>query len=127
MAEVHEMLGRTIKSVQRKEDAEILFEMEDGARLLMYHSQDCCESVGIEDIEGDLQSLVGSPLLVAEEVTSDATPAKKDQYDESYTWTFYKFATIKGHVDIRWYGTSSGYYSEGVDLVDLSKEQAWGR
>jgi hypothetical protein len=80
------------------------------------HYQDCCESVSIEDIVGDLSDLVGEPLLIAEEVSGE-TPADFDKdYHESVTWTFYKFATRKGYVDVRWLGESNGYYSESVDL-----------
>lgn len=75
-----------------------------------YHEQDCCESVGIEDICGDLTDLVGSPILQAECVgTEGAELAFGDEQ-----WTFYKFATIKGSVTVRWYGRSNGFYSTRV-------------
>lgn len=95
----------------------------------MLHVQDCCEAVYIEDIVGDLDDLVGSPILMASEEVSDVNPDKiltqedaeedveEDYWRESETWTFYKFATIKGYVTICWYGTSNGYYSEGVSVV----------
>jgi len=86
----------------------------------MFHSQDCCESVTIDDICGDVQDLVGTEILVAEEVMSDDF-GPKERYDESYTWTFYKFRTIKGSVDIRWYGTSNGYYSESVSFTKIEE------
>lgn len=117
---VSELLGKTLLSVKNYTD-QIDFICDDGAVYVMYHDQDCCESVSIEDVVGDLYDLVGSPLLEAEESSSSTDPAQAD-WEESWTWTYYKFGTIKGHVNIRWYGSSNGYYSEGVSLVKMKKK-----
>lgn len=95
-------------------DMMLSFHREDGTVFVFGHYQDCCESVSLEDINGDLSDLVGTPLLVAEERSHH----KEDTRNiESETWTFYTFRTIKGSVDVRFYGTSNGYYSESVDLI----------
>jgi hypothetical protein len=78
----------------------------------------------VESVVGDVQDLIGEPILVAEEVTSHDNPEDADvsEYQESFTWTFYKLATRKGYVDIRWYGESNGYYSERVSFEKNGEE-----
>lgn len=115
MAELKDLIGKTLTKVEQVGEDVIVFITSEGKRYRLYHSQDCCESVTVEDIVGDLADLVGEPILVAEEATSDKNPdGVTKKYQDSFTWTFYKFATRKGYVDIRWYGESNGYYSESV-------------
>ena len=92
---------------------EVRFESTCGRAFRLYHSQDCCETVDIEDICGDVEDMIGSPILMAEEATSP------DEDSESGTWTFYKLATVKGYVTIRWLGRSNGYYSESVHFEEV--------
>jgi hypothetical protein len=83
----------------------------NGVIVKLYHQQNCCESVSIEDINGDLTDLLFTPLLVFDVRT------QSDNNDlESATWTFYTLRTLQGSIDLRWYGTSNGYYSEAVDM-----------
>ena len=120
----NEVIGKTLKDVKvtrftpgQNESDEILFTFEDGTEYKMYHEDECSESVEIEDISGDLDNIIGSPLRVAEEVTSEDSVAS-----ESGTWSFYKFATAKGYIDIRWYGSSNGYYSETARFRQFKDE-----
>lgn len=103
--------GKTLVDVRVLDD-EIYFETEDET-FKLYHCQDCCENVYVDSVVGDVKDLIGTPLLTVEEVQSD----EPSTGDESYTWTFYKLATRKGYVDIRWYGSSNGYYSESVHFA----------
>lgn len=119
--EFEDLKGAILCKAETKDDEELLLYITDKYYVRFYHEQDCCESVYIEDIEGDLQDLVGSPILMAEEVTRQGPEDDDDDnWVESYTWTFYKFATLKGSVTVRFYGSSNGYYSESVymEVVD---------
>ena len=112
---IENMVGKVFTSV-RNEGTELVFQNATES-FVFFHQQDCCENVSIEDVCGDLEDLVGEPLLLAEEVSGE-TPVDFNERDyESVTWTFYKFATRKGYVDVRWLGESNGYYGEGVDLL----------
>lgn len=115
---ISELVGKTLISAQVNSDNDrIEFKDIEGGEYVMYHSQDCCENVSIESIDGDLNDLIGTPITQAEERTSNEN--QRNHYDDSFTWTFYSFATVKGYVTIRWYGTSNGYYSESVDFQKL--------
>ncbi len=113
--------GKIITEIVQSPE-EILFIFNDGRKAKMYHQQDCCESVYIEDIAGDLDDLLNTPILKANEDTSTNEDDEEDIYEHS-TWTFYNISTIKGSVTIRWFGCSNGYYSESVDCCWEENEQ----
>jgi len=111
------MIGEVFNEVKQNGD-DLLF-ISDKQIFKFHHIQNCCENVELEDICGDLDDLVGSPIVMAAEETDGIEPYdpyEDSTYEDSYTWTFYKFATIKGYVTVRWLGTSNGYYSESVRL-----------
>jgi hypothetical protein len=116
-AHLNEIMGKTMKTVTNTGEA-IVFECDDGDTFSLHHEQDCCEHVTIDEVHGDLADLVGTPLIQAEEeVSYNDGPA--NDYTESYTWSFYKFATIKGYVTVKFYGESNGYYSESANLYKI--------
>lgn len=125
---IEKLKGLTLASIEINESRdEIRFWSDCGRRFRMYHGQSCCEHVEVEEIVGDLTDLIGSPILEADEVSNSEDPPVGDYVPESYTWTFYKLGTIKGHVTIRWFGSSNGFYSEGVDFDEIDKGAAWRR
>lgn len=124
---VSDLSGKTlIKCEQSTSDGEdyIIFETDSGDKYKMHHSQSCCEDVHIEDIAGDLRDLVGSPLIIAREDTNNSPEYALDPNSATQDeWTFYNFATQKGYVTIRWYGSSNGYYSTSVDFKKENKKE----
>lgn len=115
---IEELKGLTLHKIDRHGDEELIFTTSDGLRFRMCHHQDCCETVELKEVIGSLDDLVGSPILEAECVESERGEPKPE-CAESWTWTFYKLGTTKGHVTLRWLGESNGYYSEGVSFVKL--------
>lgn len=117
------LIGLVLSSVKQTEfngsDA-IIFQSNAGRTFVLYHQQDCCESVYLAETIGDLQDLVNEPILEGSEEINDAS--KPEEWDTT-TWTFYKLRTRKGGVTLRWVGTSNGYYSEGVDFKELENGQ----
>lgn len=113
----NKIIGKTVKSISGATcgSDEIWFYFTDGTSMRMYHEQNCCECVEVEDVCGDINDLIGHKILDAEERTN-SDGRGKSEWDSSFTWTFYAFRTDNGYVDIRWYGSSNGYYSERVSI-----------
>ncbi len=118
---ITELVGKSFTSVRRDEDDRdgIIFE-NDTETYRLYHEQDCCESVGVEEIHGDLKDLEGAVIRVATEDKNyepeGHIPAQDDYDDVAEQWCFYTFRTIKGTVTVRFYGTSNGYYATDANL-----------
>jgi len=114
MAQISDLIGERIVRVSGYGEGceEITFTTASCKTFRMYHQQDCCERVIVDDIAGgELQDLVGEVVENAYESSSADLHTS-----ESGTWTFYWIATNKVTLVIRWYGESNGYYGEGVEF-----------
>lgn len=115
-----DLLGQTLVKVTGKVgDRQMIFETNSGRTYQLIHEQDCCEDVTINDICGDLQDLINSPILQAEENSNKGETSGEGWDFTTSTWTFYRISTIRGQVVIRWLGRSNGYYSEAVDFEEV--------
>ena len=114
--------GKVIKEIKglEKDSDEVRIFTEDGGEYLFYHSQDCCESVDLNDFEGDANDFEGALIISAEEVEG---VEEDPEHADCFTWTFYKIETNKGGLWMRWLGESNGYYSESVDFVWVNKPE----
>ena len=112
------LVNKTISVIEgMKKGSKIVgFGCTDGTVFYMHHVRDCCESVEIEDIVGDVTDLIGTTILTANE---NVSKGGSDEECSTWTATHYDIATIKGNVTIRWYGSSNSYYSESVDFSIL--------
>jgi hypothetical protein len=123
--DIGSLVGKVVVEASSDDEA-IKLILDGGEHIHLVHQQDCCEDVYLDDVCGDLQDLVGSPLLVAEEVEGETSAMEgSGDYDteDSYTWTFYKLDTAKGGIVARWFGSSNGYYSESVSVVYTNRRE----
>jgi len=131
---ITELIGKTLTKVYRKDlgdwDGEaIMFCEQNGDIYQMSHYQECCEEVTIEDICGDLDDLIDTPILKASEDTNYENPEGKEldlgEFGDAISlWTFYNISTIKGSITIRWCGHSNGYYGVGVEFNKVDSEKS---
>lgn len=121
MTNLSDLKGQTITKFEVSSENDRVDILTIEKQYAMFHDQNCCESVYVEDIIGNIDNILNEKVIEAREETSSKHPegAVLDYDPESFTWTFYIISTVKGTVTIRWYGTSNGYYSESVDFEEI--------
>ena len=112
-------------------DSVRLFFEDSDKGLEILHMYDCSETVEIIDVVGDVEDLIGAPVVDVSIISSPEHPdfiallnqnpeAANKPYelndtknaDEEVSWSFTKIRTTKGEVSLRWLGHSNGWYSE---------------
>lgn len=111
--DINELVGKVFTRIEKLGNEALQFFTKD-TQYLMFHLQDCCEDVYLEDVVGNFADLLNTPILQAYETSNGG-----EQEYGTFTWTFYTFVTFNGCVTLRWYGESNGYYSEEVTIVHL--------
>ena len=116
---VKELIGETLTHIDADESGDtIRMETASGKVITLYHFQDCCESVRIEDTQGNWHDLIGKVIVGAEKRDGQfGEPYEAD----SWTRTEFTFKVDDATVISRWIGESNGYYSESVDIKVATK------
>jgi hypothetical protein len=119
---INSLVGEVLTHVDEFDD-EILLTCQSGRKIKIFHSQDCCESVGIVDMEGNWKDLIGKIIVDASEEIVDSDNCNIDDlgiaHSESWTRTNVVFRVDGATVISKWVGDSNGYYSESVDFAEI--------
>jgi hypothetical protein len=115
--EFSDLVGEVLDAVDiDREENQILLTTRSGRRFMVYHEQDCCESVRMVGQNGSFDKLIGKPIVEARDIAVDTS---EEAIDSSQTTTTLVFRVDDQTVISRWIGDSNGYYSESVDIAEL--------
>ena len=107
---ISHLLGKMVESITLNDDkTELTIVCKGGYRYLMMHEQDCCESVWLDDLDGELSDWQNVTVLEASESASLADSTEMQ-------WTFYRLACNLHSLCLRWCGSTDSVYSMGVTL-----------
>lgn len=105
-----ELVGETIKVIKAEKES-VYIEMESGKAWHIYHMYDCCETVFVYRIDGEIADLLGKEVTRFEEEQTDEFLFGHEPC-ESHTWTIYTIVAGGYKVVFYWLGESNGYYME---------------
>ncbi len=78
----------------------------------LHHNQCCCEYVRIVGYDGEIRSIYGKPVVVAEH--------SEEAVSDCQTNITITLKTDRDTLIFRWIGESNGYYSESVDISEIA-------
>lgn len=110
------IVGATFKSVTvgpGNQPESVTFVTEDGRTFQMHHEQDCCEYVYLKKIKGDVNSLIGRPVVQAS--------INYTHRDEGTETEITIRVEKRGKVQFIWLGVSNGYYGETATFKETTK------
>ena len=99
------------------EECVLMLTTESGRTLKFHHYRECCESVEIENTEGNWLRIIGRPIVKTDyilERSDDDNPMVN-----SWTRTTLIFCTDRHTVTTVWFGESNGYYGEEIEITEL--------
>jgi hypothetical protein len=118
-----DLVGTTLIKVENLDNERLIFTAHNNEHEYhTYHLQDCCETVSVYQIVGNIEDILNSQIIKTKELVYDNEQPEPDifipdndcDHYESYTWTIHIIETKKGAVKFVWLGSSNGYYSESV-------------
>lgn len=114
-----ELKGQIIKSITKNRIDNFIIKTET-KKYVLFHGQDCCEYVRLEKEFGNLDLVLNSPIILAEEDNPFDPDWYKDYGDSSHTWSKYRLETINGYYEMWFLGESNGYYAEDMRFEELN-------
>lgn len=115
-----QLVGKTLTSIEGGVGNEqMTFITNTGERYALTYYQDYCASCSVEDICGDLNDIIGSPIFMAEEV-SNKSP--EDHLLEKRQLYYYKAKAEHDPKDGEFYWSR---YEPGPDNEWRSESETW--
>lgn len=108
------VVGAKVVALEDVKDMTLV--LEDGRRVMMTLTGDCCSSSSFTDPK-QFQELVGRTILAAEDrhgQSDNNLPVPEGS--DVISWHFLVFTTDQGHVTIDWHNDSNGYYDGDLSV-----------
>jgi hypothetical protein len=119
--DINDLVGQTIVSIDNLEyNSSCVYFNTEKYIFTMFHEPQCCESIYIDDICGDISDILNTPIIAAYESFKEKNffSSKIGELSPHDNWTFYNIATVKGDLSIIWRGEQSNYSS----FVEITKQ-----